>query len=227
MLPPSFVAQLCTCLEAHRNPEQARPMARYMKDQFPFYGLPRPAYQALTKPLLREVSPYADEAWLTEAVRLLWSLPERECHYVAIDLLKAGHKALSPASLGLLEELFPQQAWWDSVDGLTSQVLEPLVRRYPELKRELDRWSEHPNLWLRRAAILHQLKGKGDTDTTRLFLYCERNAHERDFFIRKAIGWALREYGKTDPLAVRAFVERHQATLSPLSQREALKHLKA
>lgn len=225
MTPNAFVITVQQTLEAHRNPEQAAPMARYMKEHFPFYGLKRPEYQALLKPSLQSVKPLADEAWLREATRLLWALPERECHYAAIDLLKTCHKALRPSSLALLEELIPKQAWWDSVDGLTGHVLGPLVRRYPELAADMDRWSQHQNLWLRRAAILHQLGSKRATDTARLFEYCQRNAADPDFFIRKAIGWALREYAKSDPAAVRTFVERSQGVLSPLSVREALKHL--
>jgi 3-methyladenine DNA glycosylase AlkD len=117
-----------------------------------------------------------------------------------------------------------EKSWWDSIDALTGQVVGPLVLRFPELKKEMDRCSRHPNFWLRRSAILHQLAYKDQTDPERLFGYCLNNAANPEFFIRKAIGWALRQYAHTDPQAVYNFVDNHRDRLSPLSIREALKH---
>ena len=224
MLPKEFVEAIQRALEPHRDPEKAAPMVRYMRDHFPFLGLKRPEFQPLIRPLVVAAKPVADEAWLAEAARLLWALPEREYHYTAIDLLAKYEKRLTPASLPLLCELIAMNAWWDSVDGVTGAILSPLTLRLPELKVSMNAWSRDENFWIRRAAILHQLKHHKATDTERLFDYCRANASDTEFFIRKAIGWALRTYAYTDPLAVRTFVEANRAQLSALSVREALKH---
>ena len=190
-------------------------MAAYMKNQFPFLGLKRPAWEPLAADFFTNAP--NDEAWLHEAARLLWAQPEREFAYVAAQLLKKKKKFLTPETLLLLEELIPQNAWWDSVDALAGHVLGPLVLCVPALQVEMDRWSVHENHWLRRAAILHQLGHKSRTDEARLFAYCRANAAESDFFLRKGIGWALRTYASTNPDAVLAFVAENRETLSPLS----------
>ncbi|MCX6369410.1 MAG: DNA alkylation repair protein [Armatimonadetes bacterium] len=225
MSPTEFVEAVQSALEPHRDAEKAAPMVRYMRDHFPFLGLKRPEFQLLVKPILTAAKPVADGAWLAEAARLLWALPEREYAYVAVDLLAKYQKSLTPSSLPLLRELITTNSWWDSVDGVVGAVLSPLTLRLPELQAQMDEWSRDENFWLRRAAILHQLKHHKATDSERLFAYCRANAADPEFFIRKAIGWALRTYAYTDPLAVRAFVEANKAQLSGLSVREALKHV--
>ncbi|WP_337869267.1 DNA alkylation repair protein [Meiothermus sp.] len=223
MGPGEFVAQVKELLQSHQNPAQAAPMARYMKNLFPFLGLKRPERDLLTRQLLAQVKG-SDEAWLLEATLGLWKLPEREFQYVATDLLWMSRKALTPATLPFAEQLMVEKSWWDSVDALTGQVVGPLVWRFPELKKEMDRCSRHPNFWMRRCAIIHQLAYKDKTDPERLFRYCLDNAADPEFFIRKAIGWALRQYARTNPQAVYTFVDNHRDRLSPLSIREALKH---
>lgn len=225
MSPEEFVAAVQSALEPHRNPEKAAPMARYMKERFVFLGLKRPEFQPLVRPLLTAAKTVADEAWLAQTARLLWALPEREYHYAALDLLGKYVKTLTPASLPLLRKLIVTNAWWDSVDGVVGAALSPLTLHFPELQTEMDLWSCDGNFWLRRAAILHQLKHHGATDPDRLFEYCLANATDPEFFVRKAIGWALRTYAYTDPLAVRTFVVANKAQLSGLSVREASKHL--
>ena len=226
MTAKAFVDQARAILEPHRDPAQAVAMSRYMKDRFAFLGLPRPIYQPLTKPLLLELRAGATEKSLMEMAARLWKLPEREYQYLAGDLLDRYRRLLTPACLPHLQSLLQQKAWWDSVDQLTGRVLGPLVLAHPELRSEMDRWSQHPDFWLRRAAIIHQLAHGSQTDVRRLFAYCERNLSDPEFFIRKAIGWALRQHAKRDETAVRAFVEAHPE-LSPLSRREALKRLTA
>ncbi len=117
--------------------------------------------------------------------------------------------------------------WWDTVDLLAAHVVGALVAADPALAAEMDRWSADDDLWLVRTALLHQLRHKERTDTDRLFHYCLRQSGHPDFFVRKAIGWALREYAKTDPGAVRDFLAREGDQFAPLSVREALKNIGA
>jgi len=219
----TFTESARQLLEPHRDAALAANMARYMKGRFPFLGLPRPVYQPLLRPLMLSLRAEVNEDLLLDTARQLWKLPEREYQYVAGDLLDRYSKVLTPASLPVLQELIETKSWWDSVDQLTGRVVGPLVRAHPELRRAMDRWSRHGNFWVRRAAILHQLAYREQTDTKRLFGYCARNAEDPEFFVRKAIGWALRQYAKHDAAAVREFVHAHPE-LSPLSRREALKY---
>jgi 3-methyladenine DNA glycosylase AlkD len=115
--------------------------------------------------------------------------------------------------------------WWDTVDVLAAHVVGAIVARHPETVATVDEWLRDGDLWLARTAILHQVTYADRTDAGRLFGYCLARADHRDFFIRKAIGWALRQYAKTDPEAVRAFVREHEGTLAPLPVREAVKNL--
>ena len=117
--------------------------------------------------------------------------------------------------------------WWDTIDLLAAHVVGALVAADPALAAEMDRWSADDDLWLVRTALLHQLRYKERTDTDRLFHYCLRQSGHPDFFVRKAIGWALREYAKTDPGAVRDFLAREGDRFAPLSVREALKNIGA
>lgn len=127
----------------------------------------------------------------------------------------------------MVRHLITTVPWWDTVDLLAAHVVGPLVAADPALAATMDAWIDDDDLWVARAALLHQLRFKADTDTERLFGYCLRRSGHPDFFIRKAIGWALREYAKTDPDAVRDFLVREQRRLAPLSVREALRSIGA
>ncbi len=166
--------------------------------------------------------PLPSEADVTEAVEGLWALPEREYQYAGCGLVARHIKVCGPGFIAVVGRLVTTKSWWDTVDSLAKNGAGALVLRYPELAGTMDQWMESESMWLRRTAILHQLGFKERTDAERLFRYCSLEAHEHEFFIRKAIGWALREYSKEDPAAVRAFVAAHDAELSGLSKREAL-----
>ena len=146
-------------------------------------------------------------------------------HYGAIDCLEYhGKHVLGPDDLSLVAFMIGMHSWWDSVDGLASRVVGPLVlRNREELESRVDLWGDCENMWFRRTALLYQLKYKEQTDVERLAEHCRTMASDDAFFIQKAIGWALREYAKTDPQWVRAFVDK--TTLSGLSRREALKNI--
>jgi len=218
---PTALRRLVDTFEAHRDPARAVPMAAYMRDLFPYMGIATPERRRLTRAALEGVG-RPGEGDLGELAGHLWELPEREYQYAGVDILIANVKVCGPEFLATAGTLITTKSWWDTVDGLASRIVGPLVAATPDLARTMDDWIESENTWLARTTILHQLGFKQRTDTARLFRYCLRRSSDTEFFIRKAIGWALREYSKTDPEAVRRFVAEHESELSGLSKREAL-----
>ncbi|MGE0494535.1 MAG: DNA alkylation repair protein [Vulcanimicrobiota bacterium] len=207
---------------AHADAEKATQMAAYMKDHFAYFGLPQPARKALVRDLKLG---RPDRAQLLASTEALWAKEQRELHYLAIDLLIKHQKVLEEQDLPWLRGLLTTHSWWDSVDPLASHVLGSLLWRYRELCSHLDDWIACPNLWLARSALLFQLRYKDETDFERLSRYILTVCHSGEFFLRKAIGWALREYSKHQPDRVVSFVETNADKLSGLSRREALKWL--
>lgn len=207
------------------NPVRAAGMAAYMKNQFAFLGIATPARRAAYGGFIKAPMPAPN---LLQMARACWSRPEREFQYAAVDLLARHHRQLSVNDLEVLLALAQEKSWWDSVDGLAG-VVGDVVRREkaagPQAQQAMDKAIAHPNLWVRRIAMLHQLGWRDQTDTQRLFGYALTLAPDPDFFARKAIGWALRDYAKTAPTPVSYFLRQHHAVLSPLSRREAAKHL--
>ncbi|MGW1160010.1 DNA alkylation repair protein [Streptomyces sp. NPDC002513] len=216
--------RLTVAYAAAADPERAASMRAYMQDIAPFLGLTTPVRRALSRTVLAG-TPRPDEADCTALALRCWALPEREYHYFAVDYLRRHVRQLSSGFLPVTRHLVSTVPWWDTVDALAAHVVGGLVAADPKLRNAMDAWIEDDRLWIARSALLHQLRHKEATDTGRLFAYCVRRSGHPDFFIRKAIGWALREYAKTDPDAVREFVAREGARLSPLSVREALKNL--
>ena len=209
---------------AARDPERAGPAAAYMRDQFPFLGVSTPARRVLDRAVVAGLAP-PTEADLHMVASACWDLDAREYQYFACDWLRRHLAVPSAGFLATVRLLIITKSWWDTVDPLATRVVGGLVRRHPQLRTAMDTWSAEPDLWLVRTAILHQLHYGADTDTDRLFGYCSRQAEHQDFFVRKAIGWALRHYARTDPEAVAGYVARNRHRLSPLSVREATKHL--
>jgi 3-methyladenine DNA glycosylase AlkD len=195
-----------------------------MREQFPFLGIPGPRQKQLAREALAGL-PRPSEPDLRAIAIGCWALPEREYQYFACALLRRHARLLSPGFLDVTRTLVTTKSWWDTVDALAAHVVGPLVAGFPALALDMDEWVRDDDVWIARTAILHQLRFGPATDAERLFGYCLARADHKDFFIRKAIGWALREYGKTAPDAVRSFVAAHRAELSPLSVREALKNL--
>jgi 3-methyladenine DNA glycosylase AlkD len=222
-LAATVLRRLVDTFEPAADPERAASMAAYMRDQFPFLGIPGPLQKSLGRQVLAGLA-RPDEAAVRAVALGCWALPEREYRYFACGYLRRYVKACSADLLPVVRELIVTQPWWDTVDALAAHVVGPLVLRYPPLVATMDAWVADEDMWLARTALLHQLTYKADTDVPRLFDYCLRQAGHRDFFIRKAIGWALREYAWTNPAAVRSFVAG--TPLSGLSRREALKNLR-
>jgi 3-methyladenine DNA glycosylase AlkD len=213
-------------LEPHANPEAAVPMAAYMKHHFPFLGIPQPVRKAATRQVVKEAKSWcAGRMWA--AVEELWAQPEREFHYLAIELLTVGSTRLDADDLPWIESLARRHSWWDSIDALCSPLVGSIVARQPEAGDWIEaHWAGHEDFWVRRMAILYQRREKAGTDEARLFRICLANAEDKNFFIRKGIGWALREYAKTSPAVVAAFLEHNSSRFSPLTLREASKYLR-
>jgi len=220
----TLVDRLVEAYGGAADPERASGMRAYMRDQFPFLGIPTPRRRALSRDVLAGSGrPTEDD--LRAVALACWDLPEREYQYFACDLLARHAAVCSPAALDTARVLVTTKSWWDTVDALASRFVGSIVARHPAAVSTMDEWVHDGNLWVARTAILHQLTYRERTDADRLFRYCLAQAGHRDFFIRKAIGWALRQYAWTDPDAVRRFVRAHAASLSTLSQREALKNI--
>jgi 3-methyladenine DNA glycosylase AlkD len=209
-------------LELLHDPARAVAMRAYMRNQFAFLGIPSPLRKAATKQAFTSLG-LKSKPLEVGLVKQLWVLPEREYQYVAIEYLHSKTKKLGLADFALLEFLITHKSWWDTVDGL-APLVGILVLRFPSLLEQLDGWAEHPNFWLRRVAMIHQLRFKSETDSNRLFAYALLNAADKEFFVRKAIGWALREYAKVKPYVVQDFILEHPE-FSNLTKREALKGL--
>ncbi len=208
-----------------RDPAKAASMQAYMKTDMPFYGVAAKERRALVREAARLFKPTSQREYI-RSVEGLWSLPQREEKYVAVDYARRFKRYITPASLNLYRRMIVEGAWWDFVDEIAAHLIGDLLLAYPEeVWPTVDAWSRENDLWLRRSAIISQLCLKQATDRERLFGYCRANLHDKEFFIRKAIGWALRQYARTDPEAVRRFLVDNRADLSPLSFREAAKHL--
>ncbi|WP_091163613.1 DNA alkylation repair protein [Paenibacillus sp. 1_12] len=218
------VDELIKCFKEQADAKAAMPMMKYMRDQFEFLGLPNPVRTGLTKPWVKKFDGLT-EAQLIQVVEELWSLPEREYQYAALSLLEKYKKNSSAGHIDLLEKMIISKSWWDTVDTIASHLVGAFFLRYPELiSPYTERWIQSDNMWLQRSALLYQLTYKKQTDQERLFSYILLCKDSDEFFIRKAIGWTLRELSKSDEQAVIKFLQQHK--LSPLSHREALKVIK-
>jgi 3-methyladenine DNA glycosylase AlkD len=210
--------------EAARDPVRAAGASAYMRNLFPFYGIAAPEQRVIAREATAGLAA-PSEVTLADVALACWERPEREWQYFACGYLRRHVKAASSGFITTAERLVTTKSWWDTVDTLASHTVGALVRIHPDLEAVMDDWIDSDDIWLARTAILHQLGSKAGTDRDRLFAYCLRRASEREFFIRKAIGWALREYSKTDEEAVRVFVRDNSDALSGLSRTEALKWL--
>ena len=207
------------------DPARAVPMAAYMKTEMPFYGVSKPYRVPIARTVQTRFPPVDGDDY-RDKVRTLWELPHREEKYLAIGYAWTFRQYVVFAQIDLFERMISEGAWWDLVDELASPIVGKIVfEDRPRMRPVLERWIEAEDMWLRRSAILCQNRHKKDTDQEMLFDFCLRRAHEKEFFIRKAIGWALREYARTRPDEVRAFLVEHGHQLSGLSRREAAKHL--
>jgi 3-methyladenine DNA glycosylase AlkD len=227
MVTTELIDAIRSRLQAAADPGRAAGAQAYMKSQMPFLGVRVPEVRRIVKAAAADHPPES-LAELQSTVLALWrSAGCREERYAAIELTGLKLAAGELSMLALYEEIIRTGAWWDLVDGVAHRLGALLQAHRSELTPVLGRWSRDKDFWVRRAAITAQLGAKAATDTALLAAVIEANISDPEFFIRKAIGWALRQYARTDPAWVRAFVQRHWEDLSPLSRTEALRNLPA
>ena len=230
-LPGGLIAEVRARLVVQANPANAEAMQRYMKSTMPYYGLKSDALRAAVRPLLQAL-PITDRGEWTASVRELWdAATHREERYAALTLagLPKFRKFRDAEALELWRHLITTGAWWDLVDNTANLVGESLLADSADVRPVVWGWASESDLWLRRVSIISQLKAKDRTDLELLTHAITTNLEGSEFgsvfWIRKAIGWALRQHARTDADWVRAFVAEHEPRLSGLSRREALKHL--
>ena len=210
------------------DPARATSMQAYMKSTMPFYGVSMPVHRALCKTAFADVHFTTADEWRAQVLEIWRNARFREERYAAIAL--ASHKRFqhfqTRSAVKMYEELIVTGAWWDYVDGIAAHSIGPILRNYPApMRPKMLAWSKSPNMWKARTSILCQLGFKADTDLDLLYACIEPSLASKEFFLRKAIGWALRQHAWTDPAEVRRYVDRNRTRLSPLSIREALKNI--
>ena len=221
----TLLAQIRSGLRAVAEPARAAPMQAYMKSTMPYLGVTAPKLRAACKQLFASYPFESAEAWRADVLDVWRTAKYREERYAATELTGLRVALGQLDALPLCREIIVTGAWWDHVDGVSPRI-GALLRRHPaQLLPVISSWSTDPDRWLRRSAIICQLAFRDSTDVDLLAEVIVPNLSDREFFVRKAIGWALRQYARTDPDWVRGFVAAHAGTISPLSRREALKHL--
>lgn len=219
-----FINQLETAFQKHSNAENAFAMAKYMKNRFPFYGIKTTERRLVFKEIWKENKQEVSKN--SRAIALaLYAKKQRELHYCAIEILIKELKGnYQKEDIDFIEKLIITNSWWDSVDTIAKYILGQYLIEFPDcIETTVEKFSNSDNMWLTRSAILFQLDYKKETDFELLKAICIQHQSSTEFFIQKAIGWALREYAKTDSEAVKKFVLVNN--LKPLSRKEALKNL--
>ncbi len=224
---PALVAEIQILFGSLKNQEKAVQMENYLRGQFTFLGITTPLRHEAIKHL-KKIS--LSDKELLKCMQALWMLPEREYKYAAIDLLSYQFEQRDLSLVSQLLELGQIAPWWETIDGLCAVIgdmLRHASRQESDAQNLMDAALGHESMWIRRIAMTHQLGWRLETDTDRLFNYAEHLAAEEDFFIRKAIGWALRDYARWNPQAVQKFLAETPKSFSVLSLREARKNLPA
>lgn len=221
--PDAYAAQVRALFQAQGDPTVAEGQMAYMRHKFAFYGLKMPAWMALTKKIHAEYG-LPDGEDLEALVRRCFADEHREMHYFALESLQKRLKTQPSDVIHLIADLICTQSWWDTVDWL-SKLAGLHFQRFPALTRPVtEAWMASGNLWLQRSCLIFQRLYRDKTDAALLFDYVRRLANSPEFFLQKGAGWALREYSKTDPDAVVAFIRKEK--LAPLTRREGLKWVK-
>jgi 3-methyladenine DNA glycosylase AlkD len=208
--------------ENAQNPENAAAMSAYMKNKFDFYGIPSPERKALYKDFIKSEKAAKEIDW--ELLDKCYEDEHRELQYLAFDYLLAMKKYLNYEDIAKIKHYITTRSWWDTTVFLC-KVIGDIGLKDKRVRQLMLEWSEDENIWLKRTAILHQITYKDKTDSELLKeIICSCIGSDK-FFINKAIGWALREYSKTNPAWVKTFIEKYKDTLSSLSVKEASKYI--
>ncbi len=217
----NYFSDLTLAFEKNANPTVAKGAKAYMRNKWDYYGLTSPLRKSLVSEFTAK-NGYPLYSELEELVHFAWEQPQREWQYTAMDFAGKFVKKAEPDFITLSEWMITNKSWWDTVDYVAPNISGMLFAKFPEIKMEyIESWLHSGHLWLQRSCLIHQLRYNKTADRALLFNLCEQLAGHPDFFIRKAIGWSLRQYSKEYPDAVIDFVNKHE--LSSLSRKEALK----
>lgn len=222
MKPIEYAENLRLACQELRNEEEAVKLSKYMRNQFEYFGLRAPLLRGLVKEFIAK-NGLLEQDELVDTIKTLWSFKEREMQIAGLYIMDKMIKNIRRNDLSLIEFIITTKSWWDTVDHIAKHHAGKYFSMYPKQIGTIDSWLESENIWLIRSAILFQLGYKDKTNEELLSSIIERSLGTKEFFINKAIGWALREYGKTNPDFTIDFVNSH--SLPPLSKREALKLL--
>ena len=206
----------------HKNEEQAQKMSKYMLNKFEYIGIKTPERREIFKIFFKEYKNEEKIDW--EFVNKCWENKYREFQYIAADYLKNMKDKLTIDDIPKFKQLILEKSWWDTIDNL-DMTIGALALKDSNVNKILLEWSLDENIWLRRIAIDHQLLRKEKTDTELLEKILKNNLGQTEFFINKAIGWALRDYSKTNPEWVKNFIEENKEKMAKLSIKEASKYL--
>jgi 3-methyladenine DNA glycosylase AlkD len=218
----SYLIPLVKLFEQHANAVNAEGMKAYMLNQFDFYGLKAPVWRKLSKEYFKKALPPFEE--VEAIIKDCWQHSKREMQYVAIELLVCYQKQWKKETISIIEYILTNKSWWETVDHAATALTGPYFKKFPEQQLKITtKWNKSKNIWLQRSSIMFQKMYRKETDTDLLSKHILDLKDSKEFFIQKAIGWALREHSKTDEKWVQAFVKKH--SLSPLSEREALKRI--
>jgi 3-methyladenine DNA glycosylase AlkD len=223
-----LLAKLRKALKQAGDPLRAPGMQAYMKSSMPYHGVTTPVLRKLCAVTFADVQFATALEWQAEVLEIWRNARFREERYAAISL--GGHKRFRSfqtlSAVNMYEEMIVTGAWWDYVDSIASHRIGQILRGYPApMRRKMLAWSKSPDMWKRRTSIICQLGFKAETDLELLYACIEPSLGSREFFLNKAIGWALRQYAWTDPAEITAYVRRNRTRLSALSIREALKNI--
>ncbi|MEN9512773.1 MAG: hypothetical protein RJB16_533 [Bacteroidota bacterium] len=222
-MPHPYLKEIQKIFVANGNQLIAKGAKAYLLNQFEFYGIKTPLRRQLCKAFYK-THPIKDHTELSKLIKECFNEPQRELHYFAIELLGHHKKIWSIKTIPLIEWMITHQSWWDSVDSTNTHVISKFFLLHPEhIEACTSKWNQSSNKWLIRMSILFQLTYKTKTNTNLLSRYIENSQLHEDFFVRKAIGWALRAYAYTNKKWVVQFVKAHPL-LNNLSKKEALKH---
>jgi len=224
----TLLTELRHALRKSADPTKAASMQAYMKSAMPYHGVQTPVLRQVCRKMFLDVGFDSASRWREQVVHLWRNARFREERYAALHLSgdKRAREFQTPTAVGMYEEFVVTGAWWDYVDTVAAHLLGPILREYPTpMKRKMLAWSRCDNLWKRRSSIICQLGFKQQTDLELLYACITPSLESREFFLQKAIGWALRQYARTNPHEIKRYVQLNQTRLSALSRREALKHL--